>query len=61
MGITYGKNFRTKKGRWGRYKYVNGRRVGFVGSSSKKKSRKYVKRNYNMPYRTRRQYGPWKN
>lgn len=30
--ITYGKTFRTRKGRLGRYKYVNGRKVGFVSS-----------------------------
>jgi len=28
--ITYGKMFRTKSGRLGRYKYRNGKRVGFV-------------------------------
>lgn len=26
---TYGKTFTTKRGRRGKYKYVNGRRVGF--------------------------------
>ncbi len=25
-----GKKFRTKKGKWGRYKYVNGKRVATV-------------------------------
>lgn len=33
----YGKKFRTKRGRLGRYKYVNGRRVGFVGSRPKRR------------------------
>lgn len=28
--IQYGKKFRTRKGRYGRYKYVNGRKVSFV-------------------------------
>ncbi len=27
---TYGKKFRTRAGKYGSYKYVNGRRVGFV-------------------------------
>jgi len=42
---TYGKKFRTRAGRYGSYKYVNGKRVGFTSSSSKKKS-----------YRPRRRY-----
>ena len=33
---TYGKKFRTKRGRYGSYKYVNGRRVGFTASRAKK-------------------------
>lgn len=41
--ITYGKMFRTKNGRYGRYKYLNGRRVGFVSS---KPSFRYKNRNY---------------
>jgi len=42
---TYGKKFRTRAGRYGSYKYVNGRRVGF--SSSNKVSRKsYGRRRY---------------
>lgn len=32
---THGKKFTTRRGRYGCYKYVNGRRVGFV---SKKKT-----------------------
>lgn len=28
--ITYGRLFRSKEGRLGRYKYINGRRVAFV-------------------------------
>ncbi len=32
----YGKTFRTRRGRHGRYKYVNGRRVGFVSSGKPK-------------------------
>lgn len=50
--ITYGKKFRTKKGRWGRYKYVNGKRVAFVRTSK----RKYK----TIPFKNHR-YGPWKN
>ena len=30
--VTFGKKFRTKRGRYGSYKYVNGRRVSFVTS-----------------------------
>jgi len=33
---TYGKLFRTKKGRYGSYKYVNGRRVAFVTKSKRR-------------------------
>ena len=40
---TYGKKFRTRAGRYGSYKYLNGRKVGFV-SSSKRKS--YSRRRY---------------
>lgn len=28
--VKFGKKFRTRKGKYGSYKYVNGRRVGFV-------------------------------
>lgn len=41
----YGKTFRTRRGRFGRYKYVNGRRVGFVSSKTKRRySKKYQPR-----------------
>lgn len=43
--VTYGKMFRTRRGRLGRYKYVNGRKVGFVASGSKKPFR-YKNKNY---------------
>ena len=43
---TYGKKFRTRKGKYGSYKYVNGRRVGFTTSSSSKRK----------SYRPRRRY-----
>ena len=33
----YGKKFRTKKGKYGRYKYVNGRRVAFVTNQNKRR------------------------
>jgi len=36
---TYGKKFRTRAGKYGSYKYVNGRRVGFTASRSKKSYR----------------------
>lgn len=42
--ITYGKTFRTRRGRVGRYKYINGRKVGFV--STKSKSFRYKNKNY---------------
>jgi len=38
---TYGKKFRTRKGKYGSYKYVNGRRVGFTTSSSKSTRKSY--------------------
>jgi len=34
--ITMGKKFRTKKGKYGCYKYVNGRKVAFVTSRSRR-------------------------
>ena len=37
-GIRYGKTFKTRRGVFGRYKYVNGRKVAFIPSS---KSRRY--------------------
>ena len=30
--VTMGKKFRTKRGRYGCYKYVNGKRVAFVSA-----------------------------
>ena len=36
---TYGKKFRTRRGRYGCYKYVNGRRVGFVTRAGKRRGR----------------------
>ena len=30
--VTMGKKFRTRRGRYGCYKYVNGRKVAFVSS-----------------------------
>ncbi len=38
---SYGKTFRTRRGRLGRYKYVNGRRVSFVGARQKYRRRRY--------------------
>ncbi len=37
---TYGKTFRTRKGKIGRYKYVNGRKVSFVSSAGSKRRSK---------------------
>lgn len=41
--VTYGKTFKTRRGRVGRYKYINGRKVGFVGA---KKPFRYKNKNY---------------
>ena len=35
--VKYGKKFRTKRGRYGSYKYVNGRRVAFVPSRGRRR------------------------
>lgn len=40
MATRYGRTFRTRKGRYGRYKYVNGRRVSFVSVKRKSYRRK---------------------
>ncbi len=52
---TYGKTFRTRKGRYGRYKYVNGRRVSFVATKKRSKLerrfRKAIYNRYQKPYR----------
>ncbi len=37
MATRYGKTFRTRRGRLGRYKYVNGRRVSFQPKYGKRK------------------------
>lgn len=42
----YGKTFRTRRGRYGRYKYVNGRRVGFVSSRKRSTNKRYTRRRY---------------
>jgi len=56
MVTRYGKTFRTRRGRLGRYKYVNGRRVSFVGARQKYgPNSKYV-RSANKRYRNRRRY-----
>jgi hypothetical protein len=47
MAIRYGKTFRTRRGRYGRYKYVNGRKVAFVVN---KNHRKGHKRSYKNKY-----------
>lgn len=46
-GITYGKKFRTKAGKLGRYVYKNGKRVGFstlkfAGRNAKYGAGKYI-------------------
>jgi hypothetical protein len=38
MVTRYGKTFRTRRGRLGRYKYVNGRRVSFTSIRGRKYS-----------------------
>ncbi len=40
----YGKTFRTKKGKLGRYKYVNGRRVSFVTKKYRSKRKTWRRR-----------------
>lgn len=35
--VSYGKKFRTKRGKYGSYKYVNGRRVAFVTGRNKRR------------------------
>ena len=40
----YGKTFTTRRGRRGRYKYVNNRRVGFVATKSRRKKGYYHSR-----------------
>lgn len=42
--ITMGKKFRTRRGRYGCYKYVNGRRVGFVAQKSYRRKKTYRRR-----------------
>lgn len=40
--VTYGKKFRTRRGKFGRYKYVNGKKVAFVTMwGQKQQARKY--------------------
>ena len=52
--VTHGQPFRTRNGRWGCYKYVNGKRVAFV-----KVKKNYFPRRTGqtiLPIRNRRQY-----
>lgn len=42
--VKYGRTFKTRKGRFGRYKYVNGRRVAFVSSRRRKQRSSFRKR-----------------
>lgn len=54
MATRYGKSFRTRRGRYGRYKYVNGRRVSFVGARRKRNfrsNRKPRRNNYGFYHR----------
>ncbi len=52
MATRYGKRFRTRRGIYGRYKYVNGRRVAFVTNYSGRKVRNVrFKRKYRGPRR----------
>lgn len=57
MATRYGRTFRTRRGRFGRYKYVNGRRVSFVPHARRdtKKYRRqsnfrYYRRTYQRRY-----------
>ena len=44
--ITMGKVFRTRKGRLGCYKYVNGRKVAFIPKKKYSKKKKTYRRRY---------------
>lgn len=44
MSTRYGRTFRTRKGRLGRYKYVRGRKVGFVAAKPKRYKKQYRRR-----------------
>lgn len=35
--VRFGKRFKTRRGTWGAYKYVSGRRVAFVKGKGRKK------------------------
>lgn len=41
MATRYGKTFTTRRGKTGRYKYVNGRKVSFVLSKPRRSRRKH--------------------
>ncbi len=45
LKVTYGKTFKTRAGKVGRYKYHNGRKVKFV-AKAKSYNRSYSKRRY---------------
>jgi hypothetical protein len=54
MATRYGKTFRTRRGRLGRYKYVNGRRVSFTSI----RGRRYSTRKFSS---RAKYYSPRKN
>jgi hypothetical protein len=51
MATRYGKTFRTRKGKLGRYKYVNGRRVAFVTKFGGYQTRTRWKRKFRGSHR----------
>ncbi len=57
MATRYGKTFRTRRGKLGRYKYVNGRRVAFVvnvsshGTKYRVSKKRFWKRKYRGSHR----------
>lgn len=56
MATRYGKTFRTRRGRYGRYKYVNGRKVAFKPVKVKR-APPYYRNNKSSTYgRPRRRY-----
>ena len=45
-----GKIFRTRRGRLGRYKYINGRRVSFVATKPRRNRFRSKRKYYNRRY-----------
>ena len=54
MATRYGRTFTTRRGRRGRYKYVNGRKVSF--EATRKRSKRNYTSKYSRPHYTGRVY-----